>query len=179
MLIQLVKSPLFRKLIFLLAALLIIIKSFAQQNNSNAAQTYKFITLAEAEKVLDGKAHVKDSTWKNSGGLTRFLTTIVTNVADKKTGQNRRLFFSYEQYPNENAAKEIYASLKAENEKTLTVSPLAGTGDEAFWVNDAVGNPFMMIRESNKIFKLKMYYVTEKNAFERLITLAKRLIADN
>ena len=50
----------------------------------------KTMDTAEAEKVLGEKAHVKDSSWKNSSGVLRYMTTIISDASDKKTGQNRK-----------------------------------------------------------------------------------------
>ncbi|MEP7171583.1 MAG: hypothetical protein ABI855_19585 [Bacteroidota bacterium] len=145
----------------------------------SALHSNKFISLAEAEKVLRLSAHVKDSTWKNSAAVSRFTTNFIANASDKKTGQSRRLFFSYEQYQQDATAKDIYASIKAENEKISVVTNLGETGDEGFVAKDSLGFPFMMVRKGNKIYKFKMYYVTDKTAFEKLQLLAKRVVGDN
>lgn len=145
----------------------------------STAHSNKFISLAEAEKVLGLSAHVKDSTWKNSASISRFTTNFIANASDKKTGQSRRLFFSYERYQEDATAKDIYASIKAENEKSSVITNLSETGDEGFVAKDDLGFPFIMVRKGSKIYKFKMYYVTDKNAFEKLQLLAKRVVADN
>jgi hypothetical protein len=146
---------------------------------NKAVHMYKFVTLAEAEKVMGEKAHVKDSVWRNSGSITKFMTTMVANETDKKTGKAKKLFFSFENYPHETDAKELYALIKAENEKTAASSAIDEIGDGAFVVKDQLGFPFIMVRKGSKIFKFKTYYVTDKDGFERLKTLVKKVVADN
>lgn len=193
MLLLRVKSSLIKEIVFMCVAVTISVNCLGQQHAAPAKtdtaalqlktesrrSTYKFISTDEAEKVLGGKTHVRDSSWKISGGILRYMTTILSYANDKKTGQNKKLFFSYEEYQHEGEAKDIYSPIKEENGKSAVVNDFAETGDEAFWVIDQSGFPFIMVRKNKKIFKFKIYYVTKKGAFEQLQALAKRIVTDN
>jgi hypothetical protein len=150
-----------------------------QSDAGNEDVSYKFVSIREAQKIFGEPAHFKDSIWKKEGSVTKFISTLQSEVRDSVTGQGKRLFFSYEQYPEETAAKETYNSIKAENEKISASAVIHETGDEGFVAKDTLGFPFMMIRKGHKIFKLKLYYAKSTDAFEQLQILAKRLVAEN
>jgi hypothetical protein len=134
-----------------------------------------FITADDADKILEKPSHLKDSTYKFSNGILRYSFDYVANYIDSTS--KGRLFFSFEQYNDVEISKSTYQSIKNENEKTGTVIPLSDLSDEAFLQKDYLGQPFIIIRKANKIFKLKVYYLSSKTSLDELVKTTKKAVA--
>ena len=133
-----------------------------------------FISLTDANNILEKPAMLRDSTFKNSTGMIRYTLNYIAVFKD--TTSKGRIFFTYEQYKTEPEAKSIFESIKTENAKSAAVKDLTDTGDEAFLVKDTLNYPFVMIRKQNKVFKFKVYYLSDDKSLNELLKVAKRVV---
>ncbi|MCX6296039.1 MAG: hypothetical protein NTX97_08230 [Bacteroidetes bacterium] len=146
-----------------------------QKKLDSALVSSYFITIDDAGKILEKPSHLKDSTYKYSNGILRYSFDYVANYVDSTS--KGRLFFSYEQYRDLEMAKNTYTSIKTENEKNNLITALNDIGDDAFLQKDYLNEPFIIIRKGNKIFKLKVYYVTSQASLDALISTAKLMVS--
>ena len=141
----------------------------------SAMQSRYFITVSDAQSVLEKPVHLKDSTYKYSGGVLRYSFDYVVSHVDSIS--KGKMFFSFEQYKNPETAKSIYQSIKSENQKNNSVTALKDIGDDAFLQKDNLNQPFIFIIKGNEIFKLRVYYLTSQTSLEQLILISKKVVS--
>lgn len=180
-----------RKINLTLVAIVLTIFCFAQSKlapEKSTAQTqksladslfypFKFISLSEAEKIIGHPAHLKDSLRKFTEGYFRLQFTYRSNVKDSIKNTFGSLFFGFEQYPQTSGATRAFSLIKAENEKSNTLTMMNQLGDEGFLINDQFNNPFIMIRKGNRIYKLRLVNVEGKTSANDLQLLAKKIVS--
>ncbi|MGZ4049898.1 MAG: hypothetical protein ACXVPU_19870 [Bacteroidia bacterium] len=141
----------------------------------SAMRSVYFITVSDAEKILGKQSHLKDSTYKYVNGLLRYTFDYVANKIDSTS--KGRIFFDFEQYKDDSFSKDIYKNLKTENEKNGGIVAVNDIGDEGFLQKDNLGQPFIIIRKNNKIYKLRVYYVTSATSLDEAMNVAKKIVA--
>ncbi len=137
-------------------------------------RSINFISLSDAEKIIDKPALLKDSVFKYTASMLRYTLTYIAVYKDSTS--KGRIFFTYEQYKDASIAKDIFNTLKSGNAKD-SITDLPNTGEEAFVVRDNLNYPFIMIRKDKKIFKFKLYYLTTPSSLQELIKVAKKTVA--
>jgi hypothetical protein len=152
-------------------------KNILQKRLDSAMHAFYYVTLADAEKVLQKPAYLKDSSYKCSQGVLRYMFNYHVNKAIDSSAKGR-LFFSYEQYANDSIADIIYKSILSENKKTDTPENLASLefGNEGFLSKDNLKQPFIFVRKRNKIFKFRVYFISDKITENELKNLAKKVV---
>jgi len=183
-----------KKILFLLIpAVTLTIRCYAQSNlpeptaDSDVTPKYdsdwyisNFISFTEAQKIIQQPVYIKDSLWKYSNynyGYLRYAFTYNAKSMDSITKTRSSLFFSLEQYQQLALAKKTFNDIKALNQKSDKYTALTEPGDEAFLVKDVLAHPFIVIRKGNRIYKLRMLYVTGQIANDELMLLAKKIVA--
>ena len=131
-------------------------KDILQKRLDSAMQARYYITSSDAEKILGNPSHLKDSTYKYAGGLLRYSFNYVIDHPDSLS--KGKIFFTFEQYKDELSSKDIYQVIKTENEKGSAITVINDIGDEGFVQKDNTGQPFMIVRKKNKLYKLRVYY---------------------
>lgn len=144
------------------------------QRLDSAMRPHFYITPKNASKILGCPAVLKDSMYKYSGGILRFTFNYIAKRIDSTS--KGRIFFSFEQYKDTQIAIGTYQSIKAENEKAGTLQALTGYGDEGFLQKDEKQQPFAVIRENNKIFKVRLYSNTSEKSQKRLMKVVKKIV---
>jgi hypothetical protein len=152
-------------------------KNILQKRLDSAMHAFYYITLADAETVLQRPVFLKDSSYRCTQGVLRYMFNYNVNKAIDSTAKGR-LFFSYEQYANDTIASSIYKSFLSENKKTDTPDNLAELefGDEGFLSKDNLKQPFIFVRKRNKIFKFRVYFISDKITENELKKLAKKVV---
>lgn len=145
-----------------------------QRTLDSAMRPGYYISVKDAGKILGTKVLLKDSMYKYSGGVLRFTFNYIAQRTDSTS--KGRIFFSFEQYKDPQIAVSTYQGIRTENEKGGPVEMLNGYGDEAFLQKDAMNQPFAVIREGNKIFKLRLYATANKKAKEKMLKTAKKIL---
>ena len=143
---------------------------------------HHFITSTEAEKILLRPAHLKDSLCDFKNGYLRYDFTYKANTKDSAAfGLGyASLFFSLEQHEQAATAKRIYDHIKAENQKVGNVSDLNEMGEEGFVAKDKENNPFIMLMQNNRIYKLRTLYVSNAQiSYDELMLVAKKIVANH
>src|ERR1700746_2142596 len=137
------KKPVFVTIIFA-ALLLLTIKTSAQtdlekmaasqdvylKRLDSAMNSNYFITIPDANKILERPSYLKDSAYKCSNGFLRYtFDYLATHIDSTSKG---RIFFTFEQYKDDLFAGDIYKNIKTENEKSGGLTPINDIGDEGF-----------------------------------------------
>jgi hypothetical protein len=152
-------------------------KEALKKTLDSAMIAHYYVSKEDAAKILNQPVYLKDSTYKYSGGILRYTFDYVVKKVDSTS--KGRIFFGYEQYTDPQIAKVNYGSIKTENEKTGTITSLKAIGEDAFLQKDNLGQPFIMILDHAKIYKLRVFSVTSQQSQEELMNVAKKLVSSH
>ena len=148
----------------------------AVQNILDSAMVSKyFVTTNDAYSIIAKPVFVKDSSYKYSSGVLRYVINYVATYVDSTS--KGALFFSFEQYKDTLASNEIYRFMKTQHTNMGSITLLKDLGDEAYMQYDALNQPFIIVRKQNRVFKFCVYYLTDKVTFDRLLAVAKKVVA--
>ncbi|HVE57464.1 MAG TPA: hypothetical protein VNB22_11595 [Pyrinomonadaceae bacterium] len=167
-----------RKILLLLIIFSASALSFNCQTTDEKTKACKFLSFAEAEKILGGKVELVTNSWTFTTDITRFDCTYRAVEKDKASGKDINLYFSFEQQ-DQNAtvekAREVFASTYRKiNEPDIFVGKLSGVGDEAFLISNPPNFHFMMVRKGTKIFRIKLNKAGKGTSLEELKTFMKK-----
>jgi hypothetical protein len=140
----------------------------------SAMRTNYFLSKAEAEKILEKSAVLKDSAYKLSSGVLRYNLDYAAVYVDSTS--KGRLTFNFEQYKDTAVARSNYDFIKAENQKDGNFISLKATGNDAFLKKDQLGQPFIMAIKDNKIFKFRVIYLVSEGSQAALLEAAKKIV---
>ena len=144
------------------------------KKDSTLFRSYKFITLSDAEKILEKPVHLRDSLYKFSSGHLIYKLNYVANYKDSTS--KGLLYFEFEQWPDSATTKHLYQVLKTQQEKIGVVTPLKNLGDEAYLMKDVMNYPFLLIRKGRKFFKFQVSYITNDTSLNELTKVAKKIV---
>jgi len=145
-----------------------------QKMLDSAMRPHFYISTEEAEKIIGRKAVLKDSAFKYANGMLRFSFNYIAKRVDSTA--KGRIFFSFEQYKDENTATVTYQSIRSENERSGALEIIKDLGDEAFLQKDVLGQPFIIVREGAKIFKIRVYDVSTEKSRKELMKVAEKIL---
>ncbi|MCW3083333.1 MAG: hypothetical protein JWP12_699 [Bacteroidetes bacterium] len=152
-------------------------KEALKKTLDSALIAHYYISNGDAAKILNQPVYLKDSTYKYSGGILRFTFDYLAKKVDSTS--KGRVFFSFEQYKDPEIAKVTYQSIKTENEKSSNTSTLKNLGEDAFLQKDNLNQPFIMILDHTKIYKIRVFSVTSQQSQDELMNVAKKLVASH
>jgi len=147
------------------------------QTTGEKAKPCKYLSVADAEKILGQPVEPVTNSWNFADGKTRFDCTYRGVEKDKVSGKDINLFFSSEQQnPTAEEAHEVFeAAYREINEPDIFVGKLNGIGDEAFLISNPPNFHFMMFRKREIIFRIKLNKAGKGTSLEELKTFAKKL----
>ncbi len=156
-------------------------KQYPQQIQCDSTwHPHQFITPAEAEKIVLHSVFLKDSLCDFKNGYLRYNFTYKATTIDSSTKLRASIFFGLEQYDQAARAKKVYDHIKIENQKIGKVSDLNDIGDEGFLAKDLANNPFIMIRQNNRIYKLRALNAANVQlSFDELMRTAKKIVSSH
>jgi len=136
----------------------------------------KYLSFAEAEKILGGKVELVTNSWTFTADITRFDCTYRVIEKDRSSGQAINLFFRLEESSDEAQAKQIYAEVWNSNKNHRGIEILSAFGDEAYAHSDKPNFHFVMVRKGKFTLRLKVHKAVETTSFEELKAFAKKII---
>ncbi len=139
-----------------------------------SAFSQNFLTLADAEKILGEKAHIKDSSSTLNNEVSTFNSSFAANSKDEKTGKLGIIYFMYEHFSEVSSAKDTYASIKTSNEKN-GITVLHDIGDEAYFHTDNENFYFILVRKGSKMFRMKVNKLTSKTSMNEFKAIATKI----
>lgn len=139
----------------------------------------KFLSFAEAEKILGGPVELITNSWTFTAERTRFDCIYRSLEKDKVSGREINLYFMLEESSTEDQARQIYADIWNSNKNHLGIEPLSGIGDEAYFHSDKSNFHFVMARKGNFTIRMKINKAVETNSPEELKAFAKRISEEN
>ncbi len=136
-----------------------------------------FVTAGDARTILNKPAFVKDSSYKFSSGILRYTINYVATYVDSTS--KGALYFGFEQYKDTAASNEIYRFMKMQHTTSGTIKQLKDLGDEAYMQYDVLNQPFIIVVKENRIFKFCIYYLADKDTYNSLLKVAKRVVTQH
>jgi hypothetical protein len=150
-----------------------------QDSSDEKTKPCKFLSFADAEKILGQPVELVTDSWTFTTGKTRFECSYRGVEKDKASGKDINLFFSSEQMqqnPTAEQAHEIFESTYRKiNEPDILVGKLSGIGDEAFLISNPPNFHFMMVRKGELIFRVKLNKASQGTSLEELKTVMKKI----
>jgi len=143
----------------------------------NELNSFDFISLTEAENILEKPALLKDSTYRLSSGLMRYSLKYVAIYKDS-TSKGQLLLF-LEQHKDTLNSKDIYSFIKKQQLNNPTLTALNDLGDEGFYFRDSSNYPFIMVRKGTKIYKLQIFYLTDNESLTALLNQARKIVLNH
>lgn len=131
------------------------------------------LTLQEAQSILGEPAHIKESSDSTKAGVREYKSSYEANAIDVATNKIGMLYYIYEDYKSEAAAKKTYTDIKVGNQRSQGFETLSNLGDEAYFHTDKSNFQFILARKGNKMIRLKVNKVTSKTSVEGLKSVAK------
>lgn len=148
--------------------------SFNCQTTDEKANPCKFLSFAEAEKILGTKVELVTNSWTFTADITRFDCTY--RAVEKVSGQEANLFFMLEESSNEAQAQKIYADIWNSNKNHKGTEILSGIGNEAYSHSDRANFHFVLVRKGKFTVRMKVNKAVETTSFEELKAFAKKVV---
>lgn len=138
----------------------------------------KFLTYAEAEKILGQPVRLIENVSKIEGDVRKSNCVYSGISKDKASGKDINLYFSMEQKaqnPTIEETRQIFESAYGKvNEPELSVQVLSEIGDESFVISNPGYFHFIMVRKGAIIFRIKLNKAAENTSLAELKTFAKK-----
>lgn len=138
----------------------------------------KFLSFAEAEKILGRPVELVTNSWTFMADITRFDCAYRAVEKDAGNGREINLYFLLEESPDETEAKRIYADIWQSNKNHRGIEILSGLGDEAYGHGDQANFYFVMARKGKFTIRLKINKTSETTSPDELKAFIRRVIAD-
>jgi hypothetical protein len=138
----------------------------------------KYLSFAEAEKILGQRVRLITNSWDFKDDKTRFDCTYRSIEKDKTSGWETSLFFTLEESADEVGAKQIYTNIWNLTENHAGIEILSGIGDEAYARSDVPNFHFLMARKGKFTIRLKINKAVETTSFDELKAFAKKVIGE-
>jgi hypothetical protein len=132
------------------------------------------LSLNDAEKIIGVPAHLKDSASIIKDNVTIFNSTFTANAWEKSTGKTANIYFMYEQYPFDTAAKRVFTSIKRSNQNH-GIKVLHDLGDEAYFHSDNQNFYFIMVRKGSKMIRMKVNKITSSTSLDSFYLIANKI----
>ncbi|MBA4850412.1 hypothetical protein [Emticicia sp. BO119] len=144
-------------------------------DNSTDAKPY-VLTAQEAQQILGEPGHIIENSDSLKTGVHEYKSTYLANALDVSTNKTGNVYYIYEDYKSETAAKKTYEGFWTSNKRSQGIEPLTQFGDEAFYHSDGRNFYLIIARKGNKMIRLKVNKVTSKTSAEVLKRVAKEVL---
>ncbi len=138
--------------------------------------SFYYISLPEAEKIVEQPAYLKDSIWDIEGGIWKFKCFYFASNPDSISKLVAKLYYGFENYNHVSDAKTFIDYIRKQNSQSTPVTNLEQTGDEAFLAFGPQKNPIIFIRKDKRIYKLGLTWLTTSSSLDELLKIAKKIV---
>ncbi len=147
----------------------------AETLSSDSIQPVNLFTLSDAEKILGEPAHLTDSSSRVIVDTTDYRCAYTALSEDEKTGKTGNIYFLYEEFTNDQIAKELYSFIKKGNENHEGVVVRHDLGDEAYFHSDGKNFYFILVRKGKRMMRMKVNKITSKTSVTEFNSIAKNI----
>ena len=142
----------------------------------NFFQPLQYLLKPDAEKILGQAVKLSDSSFEKKDDLLRYKCTYTALSNDIKTNRTVNLYYLVEQYSNIALAQKAFATIISGNSNMQGQKQLTNLGDEAFIHTDAENFCLIMVRQKDKILRMKINKLTALASLEELKKVTKKII---
>lgn len=136
----------------------------------------KFLSFADADKILGQKVELVTNSWSFTDEKTRFECTYRAVENEKSSGHEINLFFMLEEAATLERSKQIYADIWNSNKNHPGIEILSGIGDEGYAHGDSPNFYFVIARKGKFTIRLKINKAVETTSLEELKAFAKKVV---
>jgi hypothetical protein len=137
----------------------------------------RLLLLPDAEKILGQPAHLTDSSSYWTYVAYTFQNTYTANKAEDGTGKTGAIYFIFQEFARIEDAIEDYAFIREGNRNNSGFEDLSNLGDEAYFHSDSENFLFILIRKSNRSFRLKVNKITAKTSRAEFDAVSEKITA--
>lgn len=145
-------------------------------NGQTSQQKSDLLTLTDAEKILGEKAHLTDSTLNHKNNVSVYHCSYTADSPDSKSGKTGAVYFMMEDYSDTESAKKTYSGIMESNRKN-GITELNDLGDEAYFHTDNQNFYFILVRKSNRMFRMKVNKITSVTSLDNFNSVAGKITA--
>ena len=166
-----------RRFLFFLLVISALVLSVNCQTDEKAKEC-KYLSFAEAGKILGARVELVTNSWTFTREKTRFECHYRAVEKDKKSGRETNLFFMLEESTTEEQARQIYETIWQSNKNHEGIEVLSGIGDEAYAHSDRANFHFVMARKGKFTIRLKVNKTTATTSLEELKAFARKVAGE-
>ena len=152
-------------------------ESIAAKNSppdTKSIERSRFLTLADAEKIMGEPMHVIDTATIIGAESLTYQCSYKANEVDPKTQVTGAIYFLLQSYNELSGAQERYAFIKKANEDH-GIKELSDLGDEAYFHTDGSNFYFVMVRKGVNVFNIKVNKITSTTSLEAFNEVARQI----
>ena len=135
------------------------------------------LSLKDAEKIFGESGKKTESITESKDNLKIHKTAYRADAKDPKSGREVNLYFMYEEYKYDSAAKRVYNEIKTGNQTHEGFQVWKGIGDEAYYHTDGTNFYFVLARKGPKMIRMKLNKVTSKSSEAEFKKISEKIVS--
>ena len=157
-------------------AVLILTTLVGFNQSTNTISDEALLSLKDAEKIFGESGKKTEGITETKDNLKIYKTTYRADANDPKSGREVNLYFMYEEYKYDSAAKRVYNEIKTSNQTHQGFQVWKGIGDEAYYHSDGANFYFVLARKGPRMIRMKLNKVTSKSNETEFKKISERIV---
>ena len=130
----------------------------------------------EAVRILGEPCRLIASETTAENGGHQYAFTYEANSSDEQSGRIVALYYQFESFQDEAAAKAIFNTFSLSNQGHEGFERVSDLGDEAFFQSDSRNFYLLIVRKGNEMVRLKVNKITPRTSLPELRKIARAVI---
>lgn len=136
----------------------------------------KYLSLEDAGKILAQPVKTVENKEIAENNAKRFDCVYSAVSENQKNDFELRIYFSFEEFPDEIEAKKVYQTIWNSNKDHAGIEILKDVGDEAYFHTDGENFNFIMARKGKSTIRFKVRRAIKTTSIEALKSVSKKIM---
>ena len=145
--------------------------------NAGTVRPGDLFHLTDAEKILGESARLTDSATSTNETALTYKCAYTAKMQDAKSGKMGVVYLLVEHYFELASAQKRYSFIKTANQDH-GIQQLQGIGDEAYFHTDGQNFYFIMVRDGDRVFNMKVNKITQHTSLDEFNRVARQIAAE-
>jgi hypothetical protein len=132
-------------------------------------------TLSDAEAIMGEPSHLSDSSSYQTEVAYTFQNSYTANRQEDGSEKTGVIYFMFQEFITVEGAIEDYAFIREGNMNNGGFEDLSNLGDEAYFHTDNENFLFILVRKSNRSFRMKVNKITANTSREEFDAVSKKI----
>src|SRR6478736_7647174 len=115
-------------------------------SNISSLDSYRTLSIEEAEKILGQTAKLAEEHLEEKDGLVTYKSTYQATTNDEKTDKLGSLYYVFEKYPNPEKSQKVFEGIVASNSAMPGQERSNDIGEET-WIHTDQANFYLIMFE--------------------------------